>query len=470
MDKVIHWFRQDLRLSDNPALTQAGKRGLVLPLYIFDNSHPKAMGSASRVWLYYSLKSLHLSLDQKLSFYEGEPLKILKAMIKTHSIKGIYWNRCYEPYQIQKDAEIKKAFGVSKEGGLIFESSSASLLWEPESIYKKDGAPYKVFTPFYKKGCLKATAPRKPLKKPKALQLYSNSSNQTKLEDFKLLPVINWNQKIKNHWDIGEKAAQKKFQRFLKKGLSSYKEGRNVPSLASVSRLSPHLHFGEISPHQLWDKIPNRNNDPNSIHFLSELGWREFSYNQLYHNKDLSYKNLNTKFDRFAWEKNESYLKAWQKGQTGIPIVDAGMRELWETGYMHNRVRMITGSFLVKNLLLDWRQGEKWFWDCLVDADLANNSAGWQWIAGCGYDAAPYFRIFNPVLQAQKFDPEGIYIHQFLPELKNLKAPYLFSPWSAPESVLKSAGIQLGVHYPQPIVDLQLSRQKALQAFQSLKK
>ena len=434
MDKVIYWFRQDLRLSDNPALTEASKRGLILPIYILDNSlldtklsdssrfYSKPMGAASRVWLYHSLKSLDLSLDQKLSFYQGKPLKILKYLIKAHSIKGIYWNRCYD--QVQQDSEIKKEFS-----GLVFESSSVSLLWEPETINKKDGMPYKVFTPFYKKGCLKATAPRKPLKKPKSLQLYEDSSNKTSLEDLKLLPSsINWNKKIESHWEIGERGAHKRFYQFLKKGLSSYKEGRNVPSIGSVSRLSPHLHFGEISPHQIWDKVPNKDSDPNSIHFCSELGWREFSYNQLYHNKDLSYKNLNSKFDRFPWKKKESYLKAWQKGQTGIPMVDAGMRELWETGYMHNRVRMITGSFLVKNLLLDWRQGEKWFWNCLVDADLANNSASWQWVAGCGYDAAPYFRIFNPVSQAQKFDPEGAYIRQFLPELKNLTPPYLFSP------------------------------------------
>ena len=305
--------------------------------------------------------------------------------------------------------------------------------------------------------------------KPKPLQLYYDSSNKTRLEDLKLLLVLNWHKKIASHWEVGEEKAQKRFQQFLKKGLSSYKEGRNVPSKYSVSRLSPYLHFGEISPHQLWDKVPNKESDPNSIHFCSELGWREFSYNQLHYNKNLSYKNLKSKFDRFPWVENSTYLKAWQKGQTGIPMVDAGMRELWETGYMHNRVRMTVGSFLVKNLLLDWRRGEEWFWDCLVDADLANNSASWQWIAGCGYDATPYFRIFNPVSQAEKFDPEGTYIHQFLPELKNLKPPYLFSPWTAPESILKSAGIQLGVHYPQPIVDLKLSRKKALLAFQSLK-
>ena len=464
MDKVIHWFRQDLRLSDNPALTQASKRGLVLPLYILDTSCLKPLGSASRVWLHHSLKSLDLSLNQKLCLYKGQPLDILKHLIKLHSIKGVYWNKCYTPHQREQDSQIKKELA-----SLIFESSVASLLWEPESIKKKDGTPYKVFTPFYNKGCLQAKAPRKPLKKAQSLQLYKDTSNKTKLKDLKLLALSNWHKKIDNHWDISEEAAKKRWQQFVKKGLSSYKEGRDFPIKASVSRLSPYLHFGQISPHQIWDKIPQKESQPNSIHFCRELGWREFSYNQLYYNKNLSYKNLNSKFDRFPWSKKKSYLKAWQQGKTGIPLVDAGMRELWNTGYMHNRIRMLAGSFLVKNLLLDWRQGEEWFWDCLVDADLANNSAGWQWIAGCGYDATPYFRIFNPVTQAQKFDPKGYYIRQFIPELKHLKPPYIFSPWTAPKSVLKTAGIQLGIHYPKPLVDLKLSRQKALQAFQTLR-
>ena len=464
MDKVIHWFRQDLRLSDNPALTQASQRGLVLPLYILDTSYLKPMGSASRVWLHHSLKSLDLSLDKKLCFYKGSALEILNHLIKLYSIKGVYWNKCYEHSQMKQDLQIKKELP-----GLVWESSSASLLWEPEIIQKKDGTPYKVFTPFYNQACLKAKTPRKPLKQTPILQLYSDPSHKTQLKDLKLLPLSGWHKKITSHWEIGEEGAKKRWNQFLKKGLSSYKDGRNFPIKDSVSRLSPYLHFGQISPHQVWDNIPKKKKDPNSLFFCKELVWREFSYNQLYYNKGLSYKNLNSKFDRFPWRKKTSYLKAWQKGKTGIPLVDAGMRELWETGYMHNRMRMLTGSFLVKNLLLDWRQGEQWFWDCLVDADLANNSANWQWIAGCGYDAAPYFRIFNPVTQAQKFDPEGAYIRQFIPELKHLKPPYIFSPWIAPKSVLKTAGLQLGIHYPKPLVDLKLSRQKALQAFQSLR-
>ena len=272
-----------------------------------------------------------------------------------------------------------------------------------------------------------------------------------------------------DHWQIGEEGAYKRFQTFIKEGLSSYKEGRNIPSEPFVSRLSPHLRWGEISPNQLWYLVRNIGDDSNIDHFCSELGWREFSYSQLFHNPDLPRKNLQAKFDGFPWAENDDYLRAWQTGQTGVPMVDAGMRELWQTGYMHNRVRMIVGSYLVKNLRLHWHHGERWFWDTLVDADLANNSASWQWIAGCGADAAPYFRIFNPVTQGQKFDPQGHYIRQYIPEIAGLPNKYLFSPWEAPAEVLQAAGIKLDSTYPSPIVNLKQSREAALEAFKSLK-
>jgi len=255
---------------------------------------------------------------------------------------------------------------------------------------------------------------------------------------------------------------------FLDEGLSLYKDGRNLPAMPYVSRLSPHLHFGEVSPNQLWYAVKNIGDNKHVDHFCSELGWREFSYSQLYHNHDLPTKNLQSKFDTFPWVENKILLEAWKKGKTGVPMVDAGMRELWQTGYMHNRVRMIVGSFLVKNLRLHWHHGALWFWDTLVDADLANNSASWQWIAGCGADSAPYFRIFNPVIQGQKFDADGSYVRKYIPEIALLPDKYLFSPWDAPESVLKEAGIDLGKSYPAPIVDLKQSRDAALKAFQSL--
>ena len=267
---------------------------------------------------------------------------------------------------------------------------------------------------------------------------------------------------------MGEDAAQNRFDIFIKSGLKGYKEGRNYPGLENVSRLSPHIHFGEISVNQIWHKIQqldSKNIADDAAHFLSEIGWREFSYYLLYYFPDLRTKNFQTKFDKFPWQKNAAFLKAWQHGKTGYPIVDAGMRELYQTGYMHNRLRMIVGSFLVKNLLIDWREGERWFWEHLLDADLANNSASWQWVAGSGADAAPYFRIFNPITQGEKFDKNGDYTRRFVPELAQLPDKYLFKPWEAPKNVLEDAGVDLGVNYPKPIVNLALSREKALDAF-----
>ena len=274
------------------------------------------------------------------------------------------------------------------------------------------------------------------------------------------------------HWVCGESAAQNRLNDFVNEGLTGYKEGRNFPRKNNVSRLSPHLHFGEISPNQIW-YAAKENNDCASNdkdHFMSELGWREFSHSLLYHFPELPYKNLQSKFDLFPWNHDEKKLEAWRHGKTGYPIVDAGMRELWQTGYVHNRIRMVVGSFLVKNLLIDWRYGERWFWDCLVDADLANNSASWQWVAGCGADAAPYFRIFNPITQGNKFDSTGTYTRRYVPELEKLPDKYLFSPWEAPDEVLSTANIELGVNYPQPIVAASDSREMALAAFASIKK
>ena len=271
---------------------------------------------------------------------------------------------------------------------------------------------------------------------------------------------------MRPHWQIGENGANQQLQKFLKGGLENYGEGRNFPAKKNVSRLSPHLHFGEISPNQVWYASKDQEAVPEQ--FLSELGWREFSHHLLYQFPDLPTTNLQGKFDHFPWGNNPDYLKAWQQGKTGVPIVDAGMRELWETGYMHNRVRMIVASFLVKNLLVHWHLGAEWFWDCLLDADLANNSASWQWVAGCGADAAPYFRIFNPVTQGQKFDPEGEYTRRYVPELARLPGNYLFNPWEAPLSVLRDAGVSLGNSYPHPIVDLKSSRGSALAAFATL--
>ena len=467
INTAINWFRKDLRLSDNPSLSKASNYQNVYNIFILDeiNSKDYLYGSASKFWLNNSLKSLNNSLDNSLSFYKGNPIDIFKDIISRFEINSVYWNRCYEEWEIKRDTEIKLYL---KSRGINVETFNASLLWEPWEISKNDNTPYKVFTPFYRRGCLGYKNPREPLIKPKFKNLLKDEKKSLNLNEFELIPNLKWIKKLRKNWNIGEVQAQIKFEDFLKKSINSYKEGRDVPSKESVSKISPHLHFGEISPNQLWYKIRNFGDDKNIDHFCSELGWREFSYSQLYFNPKLPKQNLQSKFDNFPWSNNLSNLNAWQNGMTGIPMVDAGMRELWQTGFMHNRLRMITGSFLVKNLLIHWHYGERWFWDCLVDADLASNSAGWQWIAGCGADAAPFFRIFNPVTQGQKFDPKGIYIRQYIPEIANLPNKYLFDPWNAPSNVLEEANINLGSTYPLPLVDLKTSREKALLAFKSI--
>jgi deoxyribodipyrimidine photo-lyase len=361
-----------------------------------------------------------------------------------------------------------------KGNGRTVVSFNGSLLFEPQDVLKADGSPYKVFTPFYRKGCLgNARPPRIPLTAP-ILPSFDESPLGHELDELALTPSEGWYEGIAEAWMPGEAGALERLERFLDEGIRNYTEDRNRPDLGNVSRLSPHLHFGEISPHQVWhaaNSLKAMGGLENDIdHFLSELGWREFSYYLLYHWPALPLNNLQGKFDRFPWRDDPASLRRWQRGQTGYPIVDAGMRELWQTGYMHNRVRMIVGSFLVKNLLLHWHHGEAWFWDTLVDADLANNSASWQWIAGCGADAAPYFRIFNPVTQGRKFDPNGVYVRRFVPEIAALPDKFLHSPWEAPAPVLAEVGIELGSDYPRPMVDLKASRERALDAFRSIGK
>tara|TARA_Y100001970_G_C14259777_1_gene879088 strand:+ start:7301 stop:8740 length:1440 start_codon:yes stop_codon:yes gene_type:complete len=468
----IFWFRQDLRISDNPGLIKSLQYKNTLPVYILDdiNSGQDRIGAASRWWLNNSLNKLSNTINKKLSFYKGNPLEILNDLVDRFNIKGVFWNRCYEPWRIKRDTEIKNFF-IKK--GIEVETFNSALLWEPWEILKSDKTPYKVFTPFYKKGCLMHRPPREPLLKPNIDSLIIDDIKSLELGDLDLLPKYNWYDQMEAIWDPGEIGAHKKLDTFLENGLQGYKEGRNFPSKRNVSQLSPHIHFGEISPNEVWykasDKKDIKNIKTDLDHFLSELGWREFSYNLLYHFPELPRENLQKKFDNFPWKENKNFIEKWQKGITGYPIVDAGMRELWQTGYMHNRVRMIVGSFLVKNLLQHWHEGEKWFWDCLIDADLASNSASWQWVAGSGADAAPYFRIFNPVMQGSRFDPEGLYIKKFVPELKDLPIKYLYSPWDAPIEVLETANITLGKEYPNPIVDLRDSRDRALEAFSTIR-
>jgi len=470
----IYWIRKDLRIHDNPALVASIENGAVLPIYILDDTNPgeHKLGSASRIWLHQSLAKLNKKFDNRLKFFKGNPIDILANICESEKICKIFWNRVYEPWSIQRDKKIKDGLKIK---GIDINSFNGSLLWEPWEVLKNDGTPYRVFTPYYRRGCLSAKEPRVPKHTPNKINYYElKKIISIDISNLNLLPEHNWKDKIIKKWKIGEDAAQEKLEEFVDNGLDGYKDGRNFPNRKNVSRLSPHLHWGEISPNTIWHRVwslqqLNTNKFQDTDTFLSEMGWREFSYYLLFYFPDLPRKNLQKKFDKFSWDNNTSFLKAWKSGQTGYPIIDAGMRELWSTGYMHNRLRMIVGSFLVKNLLLHWHEGERWFWDCLVDADLASNSAGWQWIAGCGADAAPYFRIFNPITQGLKFDPDGHYIRKYVPEIRQLPNKYLFNPWEAPSDVLKEANINLGETYPKPIVDIKISREKALSAFAKLK-
>lgn len=467
MSIALVWFRQDLRLADNPAfITACNSHDIVVPLYIFDKT-TSVLGQAQQWWLHHSLEALRQSLekyDLPLILRQGNPLKIFIELSKEISIDTIYWNRCYEPAAIARDKKIKLAL---QENGLKVVSSNGSLLNEPWEIKNKSGDYFKVFTPYWKCCVEKIMLP--PIlvldKPPQSLVLKSDS-----IFDWNLLPQKpNWAAQFSDYWQPGEAGALNKLEVFIEDQLNDYKIDRDFPKENATSKLSPHLHFGEISPWAIWrvlefSKLEKSNNLASTECFMSELGWREFSYYLLYHFPSLPHHNVKKEFDAFPWENNKKFLKCWQTGMTGYPIVDAGMRELWATGYMHNRVRMIVASFLTKHLLIDWRKGAAWFLDTLLDADLASNSMSWQWVAGCGVDAAPYFRIFNPILQSQKFDPDGIYIRQWIPELANVSACYIHQPWLAPASEF-----QCGKHYPVPIVDHNDARKKALEYYKIIK-
>ncbi len=471
---ALIWFRLDLRLHDNPALHHAVREGYeIIPVYILDddNAGEWRMGGASRWWLHHSLKSLNDNTDQSFVFQSGKAEDILPKLIEDTGAQAVFWNRCYEPWRIKRDKHIKD---ILQSADIVTKSFNASLLWEPWEVLKNDGTPYKVFTPYFRKGCLGQHEPEAATDMPKDIK-WGTGHNTGTLDDLRLLPKIPWHHKMEAHWTIGEAGARERLDHFLKDGLNGYKEKRNNPALPHVSKLSPHLHFGEISPRLVWHKAQQHGIaeglEKDMDHFCSELGWREFSYYLLYHFPQITRDPLQEKFNAFPWDDPApATLKRWQFGKTGIPIVDAGMRELYETGWMHNRVRMIVGSLLVKNMLIHWHHGEDWFWDCLVDADLASNAASWQWVAGSGADAAPYFRIFNPITQGEKFDPEGTYVRHYVPELANMPKQYIHKPWEAGPLILKEAGVVLGENYPEPIVDLKKSRERALEAFQTIRK
>jgi len=465
---IIFWFRKDLRISDNEGLLEASLDGRqVMPIYIMDDQSADGfeLGEAGRCWLHHSLCSLNKSLRGNLNCYMGDTIDILTKVITQHNIKAVYWNDCYEPWAIKLDKKVK---ALLDNKNIDYKTFRSNLLWEPSEILKPDNSPYRIYSHFYNKCCL--IQPKKPLAEPKSLELMKDSEGDVSVDRLNLIPDKEWHKKILKFWQIGEQAAQKKLFDFVDHGLRGYKKNRDYPAKGATSKLSMHLSFGEISPNQIWYEARSVQSTlpEDSEIFFKELAWREFCYYLLYHFPDLPTENFQSKFDGFPWQNDEKLLDAWKRGKTGYPIVDAGMRELWQTGYMHNRVRMIVGSFLVKNLFIHWRFGERWFWDCLLDADLANNSGNWQWVAGTGADAAPYFRIFNPILQGEKFDPDGEYTCRFVPELKELPKKYLFKPWDAPEEVLNKAGVKLGNNYPLPIIDFATTRARALKAFKLL--
>ena len=465
--RSIHWFREDLRLSDNPSLFEACKSGHVIPIYIHDNCSTPELGKVSRWWLHHSLAKLDKSLDGKLGIFTGDTTDILMQVITQYGVHKVFWNKVYSPEQFDLDVQV---ISLLSEKNILYETYNASLMWEPSQILNQSDLPYKVFTPFFKKGCLSAPEPRYPLGLPD-LKMIDDVPQVPPSKSLDLVGENDLNRTLGSYWSVGEDNAVSQLNMFITRGLDNYKIGRDFPSLFNVSKLSPYLHFGEISPNQVWYTVLKSNKEfgMDADKFLSELAWREFSYYLLYHFPSLPQENLQSRFNYFPWESNTENLVKWQAGITGYPIVDAGMRELMETGYMHNRLRMIVGSFLIKNLLIHWHHGRDWFWNHLADADIANNSAGWQWIAGCGADAAPFFRVFNPILQGKKFDPDGAYTKTYIPELQNLPAEYLFNPWEAPQNILDQSGIILGKDYPLPIVDLKMSRIRALKAFDHIK-
>ena len=471
---VIVWFRQDLRLNDNPALTRAAEQGRpVIALYILDTATAAwSMGGASLWWLHHSLDRLDADLQKRygirLVLRRGDATMILPALARETGADAVHWNRCYEPAAIARDTALKT---VLKQDGVTVETHNAALLFEPWTVKTQAQGWFKVFSPFWR-ACRAMPAPAAPQRAPETLARFAPSIASDALADWALQPrKPDWAGGLRDSWTPGEAGAAARLADFVDRCLRTYADGRDRPDRPVTSRLSPHLHFGEIGPRQIWHalQMAAEGGSRNIDKFLAEIGWREFSYHLLFHFPDLPERNFRADFDAFPWTGDRRLLTAWQHGRTGYPIVDAGMRELWHTGWMHNRVRMIVASFLVKHLRQDWRAGQAWFWDTLVDADLANNAASWQWVAGSGADAAPYFRIFNPILQGEKFDPQGAYVRRWLPALADLPDRYVHKPWLAPDSVLDTASVKLGRDFPRPLVDHDGARKAALAAFAALR-
>lgn len=471
---AILLFRNDLRLRDNKAFAAAVASGRpVLPLLVFDevSERVRPRGAASSWWLHKSIDSLKGSLEAMggtLVLRRGAMIGTVLSVCEEARAAAVFWNRRYDPAEAAVDAAMKSAI---RGMGLEAESFDGQLLHEPSRLLTNQRGPYRVYGAF-RRAIENGSGWRDPVDMPENIRWFDGRKGDD-LNDWRLLPVSpNWAIGFDPQWKPGEDGAQDRLEHLIDEKLENYSEGRDLPAKDFTSGLSPHLAHGEITPHQIMARVARAQaaeQEEGAAKFRSELIWREFCHHLHFHNPALHQENYDRRFDRFPWRSDAGLQQAWQKGLTGYPIVDAGMRQLWQTGWMHNRVRMIVASFLAKHLLVDWREGEKWFWDTLVDADAASNPANWQWVAGSGADAAPYFRIFNPMLQGERFDPQGDYVRQFVPELAGLSARSIHAPWKASETELNAAGVKLGQTYPVPVVEHQAARGRALAAFATIK-
>jgi len=472
---VLVLFRHDLRVADNRALSAAADSGRpVIPVFIFDQISPgiRPLGGARRWWLHHSLEALSDSLaglGAPLVLRHGPQKEIVDNLVTATGATAVYWNRRYDPPASAIDAAMKAALRARE---IDAQSFDGQLLHEPTQVKTGAGGPYRVYTPFWK-ALASGAEPRPPVDAPKSLRRFERTVKGDRLADWKLLPTSpDWAGGLRDAWKPGEADAHRRLQAFLRGPLDGYGDGRDFPADATTSGLSPHLAHGEITPFQIFAALQARAVKAPAADvekFRKEIVWREFCYHLLVHHPDLAIRNFNSDFDAFEWEADPTAFGRWTAGQTGYPIVDAGLRELWATGVMHNRVRMIAASFLIKDLLIDWRNGERWFWDTLVDAEPASNPANWQWVAGSGADASPYFRIFNPVLQGEKFDPNGDYVRRWVPELGKLPAKWLHRPFEAPKDVLAAAGVKLGQTYPVPVVEHGAARGRAMRSYEAIK-
>jgi deoxyribodipyrimidine photo-lyase len=460
------WFRNDLRLADNPALIAGlGSGRPVVPVYVLDEETDgiRPLGAASRWWLHQSLHALDASLraiGSRLVLRRGPAEQAIEDLAAECDASAVYWNRAYDQGARERDARLKQAFN---RRGVTAEGLKGNLLFEPWEALTASASGFRVFSAFWR-ACRGLPSPTAPLPAPRTLPAPDAWPSSDRIVDWRLLPsAFDWTGGLGATWTPGEAAAALRLMQFLDHALARYRLERDLPAVDATSRLSPHIAFGEISPRQIWRAATTRGHSAATEKFLSEIGWREFAYHLLFHHGNLAERNFRPEFDAFPWLEADGALEAWRRGRTGYPIVDAGLRELWATGWMHNRLRMIVASFLTKDLMIDWRAGERWFWDTLVDADPANNAFGWQWVAGCGADAAPYFRVFNPVLQGEKFDPTGDYVRRWVPELAALPAESIHRPWTADRPLPPEI-------YPSPIVDHAAARERALGAFRALRR